>query len=171
MRRLIVIIGLLALVAVGCQSASDTIAEQLAESAEGVNDVDINSDTGEVKIETDDGSLTIGGGEVPDSLTLPVPDGGTVLASFSTNDDVSVSIQYPGDRYDSLVEFYSDWTSSDSAEWEQSSASFNSAAGVELKSETWFDGDGRTIGVTNCPATDDVSGETRAACVNLLQES
>lgn len=66
--------------------AADEIAEQLAESGSGVDDVEIDSDTGEVQIETEDGSISTGS-ELPDDFPedVPLPEGAEITSSVSSS--------------------------------------------------------------------------------------
>ena len=153
----------------GCQSAGETISEGIIENIDGVDDVEIDEDSGEVRLETEDGSFSFGGGEVPDDLEIAVPDGGDVLVTFDAPDGISVSFEFDIDSFDSVVEFYESWVASDPGEWQSNSASFDSGEGVALKSETWI-GDGRSIHVTTCPSSQDTSDDGRATCVTLIQE-
>ncbi len=171
MRRPTIAVALTALVLLmaGCQSASETISEEILENIDGVDDVEIDEDSGEIRLETEDGSFSFGGGEIPDGLDIAVPDGGEVLVTLDAPDGISVSLEFDIDSFESVVEFYEGWVASDSGEWESNSASFTSAEGVALKSETWI-GDGRSIHITNCPSSVDTSGDVRATCVTLVQE-
>jgi hypothetical protein len=72
------------------------IAEEVIENQEGVQDVDIDEDSGEINIDTDDGSATFGGGEIPDGFPIDVPDGGEVQAVIESDGGASVTIVYPG---------------------------------------------------------------------------
>lgn len=66
--------------------AADEIAEQLAESGSGVDDVEIDSDTGEVQVETEDGSFSTGS-ELPDDFPedVPLPEGAEITGAFSSD--------------------------------------------------------------------------------------
>ena len=82
---------------VGCGKAAEKIAEKATEKAieseaGGDANVDIGKD-GQVKIETEDGSLSINSGEVPDSWPedIPLPDDLDVASSMSTPDGATVS--------------------------------------------------------------------------------
>ena len=76
MKRFIVIV-VLAVAAMAFSSPSDVIAE----NTDGVNDVDINTDTGEIKIETDDGSISVDQG------------GATIRAeNWSSDDDRGINM-------------------------------------------------------------------------------
>jgi hypothetical protein len=91
-------------------SPGDELAEQIAESQEGVGDVEIDTDTGEVSVETEDGSFTIGGGEIPADWPVDVPSGGAVVASGE--DDTgggTLSMEFQGADYDDIVSFYDNW--------------------------------------------------------------
>lgn len=113
-RRLVSMLMVFGLVVLGACSGGD-IAEQIIEQQEGVGDVEIDEDTGEVSIETEDGSAVIGGGEIPADLPVPVPDGGTVQAVFQQDAGYSVSVQYSG-GFDDIVDFYADWIDSQGLE-------------------------------------------------------
>jgi len=118
--RTMLLVAALALVVAACGSASETIAEQIAESNDGISDVDIDDDTVSFNVETDDGGeaqVVIGGGEIPDDFPAPVPPGGTVgFTSFQSAGDGSlalVAITYPADQFDSLAATYELWLSSE----------------------------------------------------------
>lgn len=70
----------------------------------------------EFEDEEGEGSISFGGGEIPDDFPVPVPDGGDVQQVSSTPDGASVSLFFPSDEFDSLKEFYSDWANGQSAE-------------------------------------------------------
>lgn len=158
-----------ALVVSACSSPGEIASEQILENIEGVDDVDINTDTGEINFETEEGSFSFGGGEVPEELDIDVAPGGEVLADFVANDAVSVTLQYPVDSFDDVTGFYESWTASSGDEWSHSSQSFDSADGVTMRSESWVT-DGYSVLVSNCQASTETSGETLATCVTLLQE-
>ncbi len=131
-RRLLTLLAVLAILAAGC--GSDTIAEQIIESNDGITDVNIDDD--EVTIEFDDeeggGSLTFGGGEIPDGLPIPVPGGGTVQTSFEQSGSYAVGLAYPGEDFDDLAEFYGDWVASQDAQNVSTSSTTNP------RSQSWF---------------------------------
>ena len=162
----------LALVLTACQSAAENIAEniteQIAEQAEGVGDVDIDLESGEIKVETDDGSMIIGGGEVPDGFAIPLPDGYQVTSVFTNDESASVSLAYPGADYDDIVKFYDDWTGSQSSEWSKSTSSISGDEGT-LDSANWFDDGGSGfISVSNlCLVLDDSVDPDDCVAVNL----
>lgn len=170
MRRLTVLILAATVVLTGCQSASEVLTEQIIEQAEGVDNVEIDADTGQIKVETDDGSLSIGGGELPDDFAVPVPDGGEVMSTFSSPEGASVSLVYPIDRYDELVMFYSDWTASQPGEWNSGSSTFESG-GQTIRTSSWFGYTGSedvNIAVTDCVDISGGASDYNAACVNVI---
>ena len=73
------VLVIVALVAVGCaKTAEKTLEEAIErqieeEGGSGDATVDLDDDGG-ISIETDEGSIQIGGGEIPDDFLLPVPD-------------------------------------------------------------------------------------------------
>lgn len=106
----IAVVGALLLTA--CGSAVEEITENAIENDLG-EDVELDLDDGQVNIESDEGSLSIGGGEVPEGFGIALPDGGEVVTSMdSTSGDAvmqAVSLQYDPGTYEELVEFYTDW--------------------------------------------------------------
>lgn len=194
-------IAAFALLVVACSSASDVVAdnvtEQLIEAGvEGDVDVDvsgdgedmsinIDSEDGDVSIdvsgddeemtiemETEEGTISIGvGTELPDSLEIPVPDGGDVMTSFEADDAVSVALSYDIGRFDELTSFYEDWTGSSGGEWASNSMSVDSDEGTQ-RMEMWTDsGTGTMIMVADCAdgTVDASSTESNAACVSINQ--
>ena len=58
-------------------------------------------------IEGEDGDvMTFGTGDLPEGLLVPVADGGSVLQTFTSGDDVSAVLEYPSSMYDELVSLY-----------------------------------------------------------------
>lgn len=161
MKRLIVI-AVVAVAAAACSSQSDTLAENIAENVEGVNDVDINSDTGEIKIETDEESIAIGGGDIPDDFWISLPSGYSVNAVLETAEGSSVSVMYSRDRFDELSLYFNDWTAADASSWESMNLSVDQAGGT-IRAENWS-ADERGINMTDCFAPDGAD----ALCVILL---
>ena len=108
---------LAALVLAACGNVGEEIAERAAEAGGG-GDVDIelgdDGETGEIVIETEDGTQTvnIGTSELPDGLTVPVPDGYEVLASTSFESEeeslISVTLHYPESELESLIQHFDD---------------------------------------------------------------
>lgn len=169
MKRMLIAALCVLWVVTACSSPSEIASEQILENIEGVDDVNIDADTGEIKLETEDGSFSFGGGEIPEDLEIAVPDGGEVLVTLDSPDGISVSLEYDINNFDSVVEFYAGWVAADSGEWNHSSSTFNSDGGETITAETWL-GDGRSIHVTSCPSSVDTSGDVRGTCVSLIQE-
>ena len=119
-RKLIPLIAL-ALAASACGNIAENIAEEAIErglEAEGGGNVDIDLDSdgeGTIEIESEEGDsiISMGGGEVPDSLDMPIPDGYEVVGSstFSGTDqtNTTVTLQYSPSDLDDLVEVYTDY--------------------------------------------------------------
>jgi hypothetical protein len=112
MLRNAVVFAAMTLMIAACSGGdiAGNIAEEVLEGQEGVGDVEINENNGSVQIEVEDedgeGSVVIGGGEVPADFPLPVPDGGTVAMSISSEEGASLTMTYPLSDYDSLVSTY-----------------------------------------------------------------
>jgi hypothetical protein len=113
-RRIVVVLAALTLTLSACSGGD--IAEEILEGQEGVGDVEIDENNGSLVIEVEDedgdGSVVIGGGQVPDGFPLPVPDGGTVAMSMSSDEGSSVTVTYPISEYDSLVSTYQSFVDS-----------------------------------------------------------
>jgi len=175
MRKTVIGLSLVVgLVAAAC--GGDTIGENLAENIlenELGGDVDINidedGDNPEINIETEDGSFSFGGGEVPDELNVEVPSGGNVTASIVSDGEVVVSLQWPLSEFDSLVSFYEDWTSQQPTDFAKNELTFENADGVTVRNLNFYSSETDvTIGITECPTG---NGDERAVCVNILQSS
>jgi len=160
------------LVLAACQSITENIAENITEKAlegvEGVDGVDINTETGQVSIETDEGAVTIGGGEMPDGFAIPAPDGYKVTSVFENDESAAVSLAYAGGDYGAIVAFYDDWTASQSSEWSKSSSSISAENG-SLDSANWASSEGiGFIGVSNrCIVFDSSIDPENCVGVNL----
>ncbi|MGI9586398.1 MAG: hypothetical protein ACR2N7_12490 [Acidimicrobiia bacterium] len=165
MRRILVVLVAMTLVLAACQSADEQLSEQLAEQLDGVDDVDINTDTGEVSIETDDGSISIGGGEIPAGFPIPAPDGYEVQAVFTSDTEGSVSLTYPQDRFDELVTFYGDWTAEQPGDWATNTNTYNTADGQSVRNSSWF---AETSSVTVFDCSGGQSADINMACVTLV---
>lgn len=194
--RLVIVLFAVMLLAAACggQSAEDALLEQILEnSGEDIGNIDINTDDGDfsLNIEGEDGedisisgggddddftmtvegedgeTFTIGGGEVPDGLQVPVPDGGDVVSSFTSNDDKSVSINYPAADFDQLVSFYdSQLGSGDSVSRFESSYSTDDGT---MRNVSWTDD---TNGLWNVSVSDCYgvsTGDLDSACVTIFE--
>ncbi|MDX1448398.1 MAG: hypothetical protein R3246_04980 [Acidimicrobiia bacterium] len=115
--RSLAALAVFALVSVACGSAAETIAEQAAEQSGGGDvDVEFDSDGDAISydVETEDGSASVdvGSGDLVEGFPVPVPDGGDVL--FSGSSDMggtvgySATISYPAGDYERLVDFYTE---------------------------------------------------------------
>lgn len=168
MKRIAVGLVAGALVLTACQAASEQLTEKALEQIEGAEDVDIDLESGEISLETDEGKITIGGGEVPDGFAIPLPDGGDVMSVFAADDSANVTLSYAGADYDSIVAFFEDWTSSQSEEWSTSTSSFATDEGITVRATT-FTSDGSFINVSNnCLTLDEDIDEFEAVCVTAV---
>lgn len=108
--NLILMVAVLSL-ALGACTGGQT-AEEILESQEGISDVEIDEDSGQVRVEgetEDGGSFSIGGGEVPDDFPVAVPPDGDVVAVGETPDGRNLLVDFAGADYDDIVGFYEDW--------------------------------------------------------------
>lgn len=169
MKRIAVGLVAGALVLTACQAASEQLAEKALEQVEGAENVDIDVESGEISVETDDGEkIVIGGGEVPDGFGIPLPSGGDVMSVFTADDSANVSLSYVGADYDEIVAFFEDWTSSQSEEWSKSTSSFSNNDGQTVKTTT-FTSDGNFVSVSNnCFTLDENVGEFESVCVTAV---
>ena len=167
MRGLIAVVVVVVLVAEGCGGAGgEELIEQLAE-ASGADDVevDISDDGSSISVDTDEGTFAIGSGvDVPDGLTYPLPDGGDVTTAGSDGSYVFAAVQYPIDRYDEIVDLYTEWTSADDGEWELIEST-TEISGDIIRSAQWVSGPSAIV-VNDCAS---LSGEFDAVCVTLNQ--
>ena len=113
-RKLLVLVAATMLTLAACSPGED-LAEKIIESQEGVGDVEIDSDSGEVSVETDEGSLTLGGGEIPADFPIPLPEGGDVVAVIEAAGNTTISLEYDA-SIDSIVGCYQDWGDSSGLE-------------------------------------------------------
>jgi hypothetical protein len=113
-RKLLALVAATMLTLAACSPGED-LAEKIIESQEGVGDVEIDSDSGEVSVETDEGSLTLGGGEIPADFPIPLPEGGDVVAVIEAAGNTTISLEYDG-SIDSIVGYYQDWVDSSGLE-------------------------------------------------------
>lgn len=113
---LLVLAGAATVALAGCGSVADTAAEQVVEQAienstdvggsEGT-DVGLDSDTGEFSIDvegSEGGSLSIGGGEIPDTFPeqFVLPDDGEVRAVTELQGAVGVQVTAGADALEAL---------------------------------------------------------------------
>lgn len=130
------------------ENVAENVAEQVAEQAaeaqtgtsvaieqsDGTLQVEAGSDgervvieeeDGTIRVETEDaeGTYTVGETEIPDDFPIPLPDDATVLivaeATEGGTTTRSVTVTYPGDRWDEIVEFFGEWADGLEGETEQ----------------------------------------------------
>jgi len=160
-----------ALFAAACGDAAEVLNEQLLENIEGVDNVEINQDDGtfEVTIEEDGETITIGGGDIPEGLTVPVPNGGQVVGAASSDTDISVSLMFPGDQYEDLVAQYQSWADGSGQEVAKSESTYESD-GTEIRNVSWSTDDGSVfVTVSDCISVE--TGEFDSACVTIYEQS
>jgi len=174
-RRIAVLMAVFSLLVAACGAASDKAAEQLAEElieASGGGDVSVDvsgdGDDMTIEMETDEGSFSMGsGGDVPEGLEIPVPDGGDVMSTMTAEEGIMATLSYEGSRYDEITGFYDDWTANAGGDWDRQS--FNMESGGETARTTMWvlDSGEQSISVADCGEM--VEGEGNAVCVTLIQ--
>jgi hypothetical protein len=129
--RLMIVLVVLALVAVGCGKAAETVLEgaienQLEEDGGGDVNVNVDEDGGSISIETDEGSVNIGGTEIPDDFPLPVPDYEEVVGVVTQTGEFAssmVTLSFDPDDFDDVAALYEDFFDEDG--WEVSRTESN----------------------------------------------
>ena len=169
----------LALVASACGAAADKISEKVVEQAieqasDGQANIDISGseDNPTIKVETEDGSVAFGAGvDMPDEITIPVPDGGTVQSAMSFDDGTAqASLAYDRGRYDELVSFYEKWVADNGGDVWQKQTQTMATDDDTLRQTYWFnDESGDAIGVMDCAAFGSTGDGLDAACVSISQ--
>ena len=96
------------MVALAACSPGDELAEQIAESQEGVEDVEIDEDSGEVSVETDEGSATFGGGELPVDFPIEMPEGGDVQSVIEQEGNVIATVSYD-EEFSTIADHFEAW--------------------------------------------------------------
>ncbi len=148
-KRLVPVFIAAVLVLAACQSAAENLTEKIVEQSAGVDNVDINTDTGELSIETDEGSFKIGGTEIPDGFPVPLPDGGQVESVFDSGENKLVSLTYPAEQYDELVAFFDEWSTAQGGEWDKGKTTYDQGGGEMVRTATWV-GDKVAMTITDC---------------------
>jgi len=172
MKRITIAIVVAALALTACQSAGEVLTEQIAEQVEGIDNVEIDTDTGQVKLETEDGNITIGGGEVPDGFDIPLPDGFVVNSVFQSEDSSAVNAYVEDGDFDAIVDFYAGWIGTQSGDWSESSSDISGSDGETIRSHSWSSDDsGSFINIGNlCIAFLAGGGDDfGAVCVDVVQ--
>lgn len=152
------VIAIMAVIVAGCSSASDELSEQIVESVSGVDNLDIDEESGEVSFETEEGSFSFGGGEVPADFPFPFPDGYQVTSSLISDTASNVVVVYPKERFEELQAYVDEWTVSQGGEWQTGYNEFTSAEGKDLRGANWYSQD-MQISITDaCPLDDGDDG-------------
>lgn len=159
-----------ALLAAGCGSVADRVTENLTERAiervveasdDSLTGVDIDTDSGRVRIETEDGVAEWGvGGDVPEGMSAAIPDGARVLMSSSAPTGHFVQLEV-ADDLDEVVAFY-DRAYPDAERSEMS----NTVNGERFESHTWHVEDALTVTASTCETSDGDAG----VCVMVMEE-
>lgn len=166
MRRLLVVAAMLAVVAGGCASAAEELTEQIAENAAGVDNLEVDTESGEVSFDTDDGSVSIGGGDLPEGLPFQPPSGGDVVMSLVSDETIAVQLTYDIDRYDELDAAVTSYTDSADDEYARSDSTFDFGDGNMGRSSLWVSDDWAfTLGDCFSLASDGDSFDS--ACLTL----
>ena len=98
---------------------------------------------------------------LPDGLTIPVPDGGSVTLSVASDGMVAAALTYPADQLDSVIAFYDD-----------ALADFtrNETFGDDYRGVSYGAAGGKSVIVNTCiDMTAD--GNFDATCVTINEES
>lgn len=109
---------LIVVVAVASSACGDDTSETSGDDAFGAIG-DIAEGSG-----GDDGDSGDGSVQLSENVTIPLPDGGTVTASQTDTGYGYAYVEYPADRYDEIVAFYSGWIGTDSRDWNGSDSGF-----------------------------------------------
>jgi hypothetical protein len=150
----------------GCAKAAQTVAEKAAENAieqqsGGNADVDISNDGGTVQVQTDQGSATFGGGEIPDSIDVDLPSGGNVVSSIEADSGASVMVEYPDANFDDIVATLQSWVDAQPDDY----TAFTSSGGG-IQNQAWGS-DTTAISVQTCTTTSGGQG----VCVSVQQSN
>lgn len=192
--KLFALLFALILAAAACgDSAEEQILEQLLEGNDEISDLDINTDNGEfsltiegedgediniasqgedgefnMTIEGEDGeTFTFGGGEVPDDMETPIANGGTVVSSFSSETDRSVSVEYDSGMFDQLVSMYDGIFDGDDISRSESSYSTDDGT---VRSVSWWSSDSYTnVSVSDCYSIS--SGQLTSVCATIYEST
>jgi hypothetical protein len=156
----ILVLGLME-AATGCGKAAEVVTEQVAEQiAEqaieqdtgGDVDIEMSDEGGMIQVETDEGTATYGGGEIPEDIDVPFPNNGKVMMSATTDTESTVMVQYPGAEFEEIASFYRDWADGSGIEFEHMTLNMSG-----VQSEAWT-GETITVSVQTCPTEDGQEG-------------
>lgn len=165
--RAVVFACAVALSAAACGSDSGPSSRDVFGSDEGPGDVDVTGLGDEsFTIETDDGSISVGGAQgLPGRLELPVLDGGDIISVFEADDQVAVVLSYAESDFDAVAAFY-DAQMEGRDGFSRSSFNIDSADGEQIRNVSWLrDGGSESVNITTCP--DLTGGDGRLTCVTL----
>ncbi len=147
----VAVLGAALVLGTGCGAAADKAAERVSEEATeealGGGNVDIDDD-GNVEVETEDGSLSVGTGELPDDWPedIPVIEGATLEGAYSSSsngESVHTASLTTDDSVADVLAFYKDELSGWTVDQESTSEVNGSESGILTVS----DGD-RTAAIT-----------------------
>lgn len=167
MKRIALVAVTAALVVSACQSATEILTEQVLEQVDGVDNIEIDADSGQIKVETDEGSVTIGGGDLPESFAVALPDDYDVLSVFDGGDGSAVSVTYPDGDYEEIVAYFDAWTSGQPGDWSASTMSIEQGDAGMMRSAS-FSNDEISIAIIDCFDFQNESDELNAVCVTVL---
>lgn len=158
----------------GC--SGESIAERLTEEAvgrAGGGNVDIDTDTGSLSFDSDEGSFNIGSQDVPDELPdeFPLPGGAVVMGSMSQSNDDGVDVGLQAqleESFDEAVAYFD--AELEASGWTVSETNTMNMGG--LKTQVWgvegygFEGQ---VSVTQL-GEDEEDGMIVAVSVNLRSQ-
>jgi hypothetical protein len=147
--RLLALPALLVLLALGsaCGAASEEATERMVDAAVG-SDADVDLDDGQVSIETEDGSFSTGGGEVPETWPedIPLPDLEDITSSEVQDASGAASVTLTG-RTDLSVDEAEAFFAEALESWTQAS---RSAVGTDVVQVIYDLGDRSVlVGITD----------------------
>lgn len=167
-------LAIAALIATGCGSVTDNLAENLTERAlervveasdDNLSGVDIDTDGGRIRVETEDGVSEMGfGGDAPEGMSAPLPDGASVLMSSTNPSGYFVQLEVERPLAD-VVAFY-DREYPDAERSEMTST----VDGERFESHTWRVGGDDDGEVTVTASTCETSSGDRGSCVMVIEE-
>ncbi|MEA2024032.1 MAG: hypothetical protein U9N79_07035 [Actinomycetota bacterium] len=176
MKRFAVGFVALALVLTACGSSSESEPEASVgddiEDATGVDDVEVDLDSIEVSMETDEGTVTGSLSELPDNFAdfpMPLPEGFVVETAMNSPGGSAVMVAYPESDFDSIVDEIETWTSSESDEWAVKVQDLEMADGTLMRKTAFVGGEGLFVaGVQDCYSRELVAG--RISCRSPFTE-
>jgi hypothetical protein len=192
-KALVLLIALvLTVAACGGQSAEEELLEQLLESGDsGISDIDIDPDSGEINIsvegedggdvsisgsgEEDDFSMviegedgevmTFGTGDLPEGLLVPVPDGGKIIQTLTSGEDIMAMLEYAGSEFDQLVSVYDG--AMGGSDVQRNESTFSNEDGT-VRSVNWY-ADNLSLFVTVADCYSTSNGELESVCLTINQ--